>query len=214
MKGGARVIALCGVCSAICCVALLLTSIVPYITLILGVMAAVATVVPMLVDGRNLRYSLLVFAAAVAVGAVSGVFIGNIVAVAPVVTFCIPFAIVKVWGESVRITASVQHTETLDDPFEDKEHAKVVHMELQGRRRMRPIVKWVLYYVLLEVGIVLTLIVTRALTPAVFDRLYATKWLFWLTVGAAQLAVPMYDLLLRGCLVGTVKIIRKVLGGG
>ena len=210
MKSSARIIAISGICAAISCVAMLLTSLVPYVTLIFGVAAAVATVAPLLIDGNNLVYSLLVYAASLAIGAISGVFIGNIVAVAPVVTFGVPFAIVKVWSESFRITAQAQHTETLEAPFEGEADAEVVRIELKGKRRVHPVVKWVLYYVLMEVGIALTLTVTWALTPAVLERFSSVKWLFWLTLGAAQLAVPMYDLLLRGCLIAAQKVIRKV----
>ena len=103
-----------------------------------------------------------------------------------------------------------QHTETLEAPFEGEADAEVVRIELKGKRRVHPVVKWVLYYVLMEVGIALTLTVTWALTPAVLERFYSVKWLFWLTLGAAQLAVPMYDLLLRGCLIAAQKVIRKV----
>ncbi len=211
MKSSARIIAICGVCSAISCVFLLLTSLLPYLALIFGVIASVATVVPLLVDGKNLGYSLLVFAATVVVGSVSGIFLGNIVAVAPLITFCIPFAIVKVWGESVKVTATVEREETLDDPFGGESDAKVVHLDVKGKPHLNVIVKWVLYYVLLELGIVLTLLFTRWLTPPVFNQLYSNKWVFWLLIGVAQLAVPFYDLLLRGCLIAAVKVVRKSL---
>ncbi len=210
MKGSARNIALSGVCGAISCVALLLTSLVPYAALIFGVMASVATVVPLLVDGKNVGYSLLTYFATLAVASVSGIFIGNIFAVAPVALFCIPFAIVKVCGESVAVTARVEHTETLESPFDGQEAAKVIRVELKGKPRFNKAVKWLLYYVLLEVGLVLTFVVTWAVTPAVFERFYSMTWVFWLTVVAAQVAVPLYDLLLRGCLIAAAKTVRKI----
>ncbi len=209
MKGSARIIALCGVCGAIACVALLLTSLVPYVALIFGVMAAVATVVPMLVNGRNLGYSLLVYAVTLTVGALCGVFIGQITAVAPIALFCIPFAIVKVWCESVKLTARVENTETLEDPFGGESDAKVVHVQMKGKPRVHPVVKWVIYYLLAEAGLALTFLFTWLVTPAVFESLYSKQWIFWLIVAAAQLAVPFYDLLLRGCLIAAVKVVRK-----
>lgn len=209
MKGSARMIAICGVCGAISCVALLLTSVVPYVALIFGVMAAVATVVPLLIDGKNLGYSLLIYAVTLTIGALCGIFIGQIVAVAPVALFCIPFAIVKVWCESVKVTARVENTETLDDPFGGESDAKVVHVEFNGKPRVNPVVKWVLYYVLTELGVGLTFLFTWLITPAVFQQIYSNKIVFWLIVGAAQLVPPLYDLLLRGCLVAAAKIVRK-----
>lgn len=205
----ARLIATSGVCGAVAAVCLLLAGIFPYAVLVYAVIASIAVTMPMLIDGRNLVYSLLVFAAALVVGSLSGTLIGNIIYVAPIVIFCLPFAIVKVYGESTKVTASLERTETLEDPFGGEK--QVVAVQVEGRKRLSGIVKWVLYYVLLEVGIALTLVATYYLTPNVFDRVYATEWLFWTLIGAAQLIVPLYDLLLGGCLVGTVKAMRRVI---
>ena len=206
----ARLIATSGICGAVASICLLVTSVFPYIALILAVVASVAVVIPLLIDGRNLVYSLLVYLVAVVVGALSGTFIGNIVYVAPVVTFCMPLAIVKVYGETVKVTAKIEHEETLEDPFEEGA-SKLVAVELDGKQRLPTVVKWILYYVLLEVGVGLSLLATYLLTPAVFDALYATTWLFWLMIGVAQLVVPLYDLLLHGCLIGATKALRKVI---
>ncbi len=210
MKASARNIALSGVCGAISCVAMLLTSVLPFAALIFGVMAAVATVLPMLVDGRNLGYSLLTYFASLTVAAISGIFVGNIVAVAPIALFCVPFAVVKVRGESFKITSRKESTETLDSPFEGEEGATVVRLELKGKPYLSRLVKWILYYILLEASVALTFVLTWAMTPGVLDRLFSEMWLFWLTVGLAQLVPPLYDLLLRGCLIAAVKVVRKV----
>ena len=207
----ARLIATSGICGAIATVSLLVTSVFPYAVLIFAVMASVAVAVPMLIDGRNLVYSLLVYAVCVVVGALSGVFLGNIVYVAPVITFCIPLAIVKVYGETVKVTAKLDGAETLDDPFDEGADSKILAVQVDGKPRLPKVVKWILYYALLEVGIGLTLLVTYYVTPSVFEALYSTGWLFWFGIGVAQLVVPLYDLLLRGCLIGTTKLIRKVI---
>lgn len=211
MKGKARLIAISGICGAVATGCLLLASlpVSRWFILALAVVASIAVVVPMLIDGRNLVYSLLIYL----VASVLGFFVGmaNIVFVAPLLTFCIPFAIVKVYGETVKVTASVQQTQTLEDPFDLGEETKVMQLKLDGKKRLPTIVKWLLYYVLLEIGIALTLVATYLLTRPVFDTLYATKWLFWLIIGTAQLAVPMYDLLLHGCLIGTVKILHRAI---
>lgn len=208
MKSKARLIAISGICGATATGCLLLASlpIARWFILILAVVSSIAVVVPMLIDGRNLVYSLLIYL----VASVLGFFVGiaNIVYVAPLLTFCIPFAIVKVYGETVKVTASVEQTQTLEDPFGLGDETKVMQLKVNKKRRFPVVVKWVLYYVLLEIGIGLTLFATYLLTRPVFDTLYATKWLFWLIIVAAQLAVPMYDLLLRGCLIGTVKILH------
>lgn len=204
----ARVIALCGVCGAMSCVALLLASLVPYIALICGVIASIATVAPLIVDGKNLGYSLLTYAATLTIGAVSGIFLGNIIAVAPVALFCVPFAIVKVWGESYKSGGTVERS--LDAPFEGEEKVTLT-LPRRGKRRLNVIVKWVLYYVLLEAGIALTLVFSWLMSEGFVENLYGNKTMFWLIVGVGQLAVPLYDILLRGCLIVAEKVIRKVI---
>ena len=207
----AKLIAVSGICSAVTVVCLLLASVFPYGVLIYAVIASVAVAMPLLIDGRNLKYSLLVYAASIVVGALSGTLIGNIMYVAPVVLFCLPFAIVKVYGETLKVTATVDHTETLPDPFGQGDDRKVVAVQLNGEKRLSIVVKWVIYYILLELGVFLTLIVTNYLTPAVLDAVKSSKWLFWVIVAVAQLIVPLYDILLRGCLIGAVKAMRRIL---
>lgn len=209
MKGPARIVALCGICGAIASVSLIVVSLLPYVALIFGVFASVATVVPLLVNGRNLKYSLLVYAATITVGAIMGIFVGNSVAVAPVLFFCMPFCVVKVYAESVKLIAKVEDEQVPNDPF-DESDAKVLRMSVNTEKRLPTWLKWLLYYILLEVGIVLTFVITWWLMPSVFEQLYSNKIVFWLIVAVAQVAVPMYDLLLRGCLIATVKVVRKI----
>lgn len=212
MNNKARLIAISGICGAIAVGCILLVSVIPYVALILGVVASIAVVTPMLIDGRNLTYSLLVYAVSIVVSGFSGVFLGNILYVAPVALFCVPFALVKVYAETFKFTRKVEREETLQDPFGQGEDRKVVTVELSGKRRLPRFVKWILYYVLLEVGIALTLLFTKLLTPSVFDAMYdGNALVFWLLVATAQLIVPLYDILLRGCLVGTSKIIKKII---
>ena len=205
-----KLIAVSGICSAVTVVCLLLASIFPYAVLVYAVIASVAVVMPLLIDG-SLTYSLLVYAVSIVVGALSGTLIGNVLYVAPVVIFCLPFAIVKVYGESLKVTAKVEHTETLEDPFGQGDDRQVVAVQFNGQKRLSAIVKWLIYYILLELGISLTLLATYYLTPTVFERLYSTEWIFWLLIATAQLIVPFYDILLRGCLIGAVKTIKKII---
>lgn len=210
MNDKARLIAISGICGAIAVGCILLTSVAPFIVLILAVAASVAVVVPLLIDGRNLKYSLLVYAVTVTVSALTGVFLGNVVYVAPVVLFCIPFTVVKVYGDTFKITAKVERTETLEDPFGQGDDKKMVAVELNGKKRFPTVVKWILYYVLLELGIGLTLLFTYLITPAVFEAMYDNALTFWLLVVTAQAVVPLYNLLLQGCLMGTQRIIKKI----
>ena len=207
----AKLIAVSGICAAVAVVCLLLAGIFPYGVLIYAVVASIAVVMPLLIDGRNLTYSLLVYAVSIVVGALSGTLIGNITYVAPIVIFCLPFAIVKVYGETLKVTAKVEHTETLEDPFGQGDDRQVVAVQFNGQRRLSTLVKWIIYYVLLEIGISLTLIATKYLTPDVLEKVFSTQWLFWVIIAVAQLIVPLYDILLRGCLIATVKTMKRVI---
>ena len=207
----ARLIATSGVCSAVAVICLLLAGVFPYGVLIYAVVASVAVAIPMLIDGRNLKYSLLIYAVSLVVGALSGTFFENVIYVTPIVIFCLPFAVVKVYGETLKVTAKVEHDEVLEDPFGQGDDTKVVAVQFSGQKRLPTVVKWIVYYILLELGIGLTLLVTYYLTPAVFERVYSTPWLFWLLIATAQLIVPLYDLLLHGCLLGAVKVMKKVI---
>ena len=207
----AKLIAVSGICSAVTVICLLLASIFPYGVLIYAVIASIAVAMPMLIDGRNLTYSLLIYAASIVVGALSGTLIGNITYVAPIVIFCLPFAIVKVYGETMKVTARVDHTETLEDPFGQGDDRKVVAVQLNGQKRIPTLLKWIIYYILLELGVGLTIIATNYLTPDVLDKVKSTQWLFWLIIASAQLIVPLYDILLRGCLIATVKTMKRVI---
>ena len=204
----ARLVATSGICAAVASSCLLITSVFPYVALILSVVCAIAVVMPMLIEPRNLTFSLLVYAVCLVVGGLSGSLIRNIVYVAPIVTFCLPLAIVKVYGES-KVSVGGAQTQVIEDPF-DENGANVV-VEPVTKMRLPRLVKWILYYLLLEVGVGLTVLATYLVARPVFNSLYAEPWLFWLVVGAAQLAVPLYDLLLHGCLIGTNKVLKRVI---
>ena len=209
--GKARFIAISGICSATAVVCMILASFALWATLILSVVASIAVVIPLLVDpNRGLTYSLLIYAVVGVLGSFAALSFGSIVYVAPMVTFCMPFAIVKVYGESVRVSAKFEQTETLEDPFGQGEDTHVMSVQLKGKKRLPAVVKWVLYYVLLEVGVVLTLLTTYLITPSVFATLVANKY-FYILLAATQLIVIPFDLLMRGCLIGTVKVLHKVI---
>lgn len=210
MKNKARLVAVSGFCSAVCALCLLLASVpaVRWGVLLIATVASVVVTVPMMLDDGGVAYSLLAYVASSVVGFAFG--LANVVAVAPLVTFCMPFAIVKVFGESVRFTATFGEKQTLADPYDDGDDKQIVPVTVHGKRRLSKVVKWILYYILLQVGIALTLGATYLFTPAVFDALVASDYFVWLLIVAQ--AVPfLYDLLLRGCLRFTAKALLKAL---
>lgn len=206
----ARLIAISGISGAIAVGAIVLVSVAPYLVLTLGVIASVAVSLPLIIDGKNLVYSLLVYAVSVVVSGVSGVFIGYITYVAPVALFCIPFVIVKVRGESYKVIGTVEETVTVEDPFGQGESHTVVQTKSKLKKRLPMAVKYVIYYALLEVGVGLTILITYLLDRPLFDTMYANQLVFWLLVGATQLVVPLYDILITGCVMAVNAILKKV----
>ncbi len=204
----AKLIAISAMCSCVVFGCLMLATLpgVRYLFLMLGVIASIATVIPIMLDVKNVVYSLLVYL----VGSALGVWLGlaNIMYVAPIVTFCIPFAIVKVYGESFKATAQVTQEEVLKDPFDMGCDQKAVHVQVDGKPRLNRVVRWVLYYVILEVALGLTVLATYLFTRSTFDTLVKSHVLWWV-LGIMQLVVYPYNLLMRGCLIATTKVLKK-----
>ena len=207
--GKTKLIALSGVCGAVAVVCMLLASFAIWATLILSVLASVAVVIPLLVEPRGLKYSLLVYGVASVLGAFSAFALGNIVYVAPMVGFCMPFAIVKVYSETLKVSAKFEEPQTLEDPFGNGEDTHVVEVKLNGTKRLPTVVKWVLYYALLEVGVGLTMLIAYLLAKPLFEQIVSNKY-FYLLLAVTQLVVIPYDLLMRGCLIATTKILHKI----
>ena len=207
----AKIIAISGMCSAVATVCLLLVGLIPamkWAMLFLGVVASIAVVIPVMIHPKNIVYTLLVYVAA----SILGVFFGiaNVTFVAPMVFFSIPFAIVKVCGETVRVTARLAEEQVLEDPFGQGDDKKIVSVQVKGKPLLPKAVKWILYFVLLEAGIGLTMLLSYLFTPDVFKTVVTAKW-FWWVVAAIQIIVYPYDVLMSGCLVATAKILKKSL---
>lgn len=205
----AKLIATSGICAAIAVVCLILAGVpvMKWVILILAVFASVAVSVPIMLEPkRGLIYSLLTYVVASIIGVFTG--LANIIYVAPVVAFCMPFAIVKVYGETFKITTEFNRGQQLEDPFggEDK---TVVQVKVDGKPRLHAVTRWVIYYALLEVAVALSGLAAWLLTPDMFATLVSNNAYIWLIV-AAQFVVPPFNLLMRGCLVATTKILRKV----
>lgn len=201
----AKLISICGVSSAVCVGCLALASFVKWTALICAVLATVACALPTLLSARYWWYSVL----SLIVSGALGVFIGlaNVVYVAPIVAFCMPFGIVKAYGESIKVTANVGEPTVLEDPF-GGEDRQTVAVNVESKLCLPRAVKWILYYVLLEVGLGLTVLFAYLFTKPVFEALLQNNVLYWI-LGGAQLVVIPYDLLTRGCFVATVKIMSR-----
>ncbi len=205
----AKIIAISAMCAAVAlgCMMLSTLPVMRWVMLMLGVVASIAVVIPIMLDAKNLVYTLLTYVTCGALGVFFG--LANIVFVAPIVVFSIPFAIVKVYGETFKVTEVTKQEQTLEDPFGNGDDRKVISVNVNAKRRLPAAVKWVLYYVLLEVAIGLTLLAAYLLTPDMFHAITSSKWFWWVVVGMQVIVYP-YDILMRGCLLGTAKILRKV----
>ena len=209
MQNKAKIVAISGLCGGVSVICLLLLGLpgVRWVALILAVVASVAVAIPTIASGRPI-FSIIVYM----VSAIFGVWanLANIVFVAPVVAFCMPMAIVKVAGETLKISTKVQQT-SIDSPFDNGDDKQVMAVEIEAIPRMKSIVKWILYYVVLEAGIALTLLATYLLTPVTFELIWAHKLLVWLLVALQLLPIP-YDMLLRGAFALTAKTLKRHIG--
>ncbi len=79
-----------------------------------------------------------------------------------------------------------------------------------SKPRLPRSVRWAIYYLLLEIGIAVTLLVAHLVTPTVFDNLVHAQFFVVLLV-AAQAVPPLYVQLLSACQRQLVKIVRKVI---
>lgn len=205
----AKLIAVSSMCAAVVFGCLMLATLpgLRWMALVLGVIASIATVIPMMINIKNVVFSLLTYL----VGSILGVFFGiaNIVYVAPLVCFSIPFAMVKVFGETVNVTATVDKQQVLEDPFGNGDDRTLVQVKVSSNTKLKKFVKWLLYYILLEACLGLTLLATFLFTKPVFETIVSAKW-FWWAVVAIQLIVYPYDFLMTGCLAATSKLLRKV----
>ena len=206
MQNKAKIVAISGLCGGVSVICLLLLGLpgVRWVALILAVVASVAVAIPTIASGRPI-FSIIVYI----VSAIFGVWanLANIVFVAPVVAFCMPMAIVKVAGETLKISTKVQQT-TIDSPFDNGDDKQVMAVEIEAIPRMKPIVKWILYYVVLEAGIALTLLATYLLTPVTFELIWTHKLLVWLLVALQLLPIP-YDMLLKSAFALTAKTLKR-----
>lgn len=193
MNSKVRIIALSGIMCAVsvgCCIG---SAYVNWFALSLAVIAAVAVAVPVIVNPKYLGYSLLCYF----VSAVLSVWLGfaNIGQVAPVVAFALPFAIVKAYGESPK---TIITTTDEDGVTESRGVGK----------RLPTFVKWLLYYMLAEVALALTALCLWLFMQDVFVRLWQDKWFVYLLI-IAQLAVPLYNILMNGCFAIVRKTVKR-----
>lgn len=214
MNNKAKSIALCAFSAALAvgCMAAMAIPGVKWAALILAVGASVSLTVPMLFDTKNLKYVLLAYVAASAVGILAAM--ANICYVLPVVTFCMPFAIVKVYGENTYVCKNLDTpptpTDEKIDPFAyDKNRPTTPQSEQQTeyKQRISRKVRFVVYYILLEVGLAATLLAVYLVMPSFFQTLMQQPILLAALIVAAQTVPPLFDLLLGGC----IRTIKKSL---
>lgn len=208
MQNRARIMAICGICGAISTICLLCLGIpgANWIGLVLAVLASVAVAIPTMASGK-VGYSLITYFVSGVIGVWTN--LSRAMYLAPVVGFCMPMAIIKITAETLKISAKTEH-KTIDDPFGNGDDKKVIAVAFDARQRMNNVVKWILYYVVLEIGIVATLFATYLLMPTTFQAIYQHK-LFLVLLAVLQLLPIPYDMLLRGAFALTAKTLRRYL---
>lgn len=195
-----KLIALSGVCGAVSLVCLIFTGYATWIAFILAVMSSVAVAVPVIVNGKNLVYSVLTWISSSTLGLLLAV--GKIYYVVPVVFFAMPMTVFKVFGESSKTDEN--QTVTLDEPF----GSGTLTVTPKQRPRVNAVIRWIVYYVLLEISLALTVGTMYLFTPDVLDNLVQNGAIWWLLV-AGQIVVVVFDFILNGAIKITRDAVRK-----
>lgn len=206
MQNKAKIVAISGLCGGVAVVCLLLLGLpaIKWLALVLAVVASVAVAIPTMASGRVV-FSIITYLVSATVGAITG--IANIVYIAPVVAFFMPMAIIKVFAETPKLSAKVNQ-QTFDDPFGNGDDKQVVAVEIQTKPRMSKVLKWILYYILLQVGIGLTLLATYIFAQPTFTLIIEHK-LFVVLLIVCQALPFAYDFLLGGAFAMVTKILQR-----
>jgi hypothetical protein len=178
-----RLVTLSAVSAAVAVVCFVAAVYLRYVAVVAGVIAAVAVSIPLLISRRNWLFSLLTYAVSVTLGVVLGT--SNIAYVAIIATYAMPLCLFKCFAEGAKGT----------DENEPK--------------HIKPLVKWLVYYVICEVALSVTALLTWALMGELFTQLTAETYVVVLIVVAFNVAVPLLDLLFNGAIVLTKKAIAK-----
>lgn len=177
-----RLVALSGICTAVSLVSIFLANYVTWVSFMLGVISACAVSVPLIVDGKNGKYSLMCYIASGVLGVFLGV--GNIVYVLPIVVFAMPMTLIKVYGEST-----------------------VVRNEVE-RQRISTVWRWILYYLLGEICLALTFGAAYLFAKPLFERLF-DGYIYLMIIAIVNIAIPLYNRLLTGCIALTRYAVSK-----
>lgn len=182
MKKNTRILALTGICGALAMVCALGVAYLNWVALALSVICATAVAIPTMVDSRYVWYSVLCYVAVTILIVWLG--FGQPIRVMPLVVYALPVGIVKAFGESYRPVKRDSAEEFFDKP----------------KQRIPKLVRWILYYVLCEVALAVTALMLYLFVPATLQTLIDKQW-HWYILVVAQLAVPLYNIVLNGCFV-------------
>jgi hypothetical protein len=176
-----RLVTLSAVSAAVAVVCFVAAVYLRYVAVVVGVIAAVAVSIPLLISRRNWLFSLLTYAVSVTLGMVLGT--ANIAYVAIIATYAMPLCLFKCFAEGKNGDEEI--------------------------KPIKPLVKWLVYYVICEVALGVTALVTWALMGELFTQLTAETYVVVLIVAAFNVAVPLLDVLFNGAIVLTRKAIAK-----
>ena len=208
MDSKAKIVALCGVCSAISLLCLLLASFpaLKWGVMVFAVVASIAVCLPMIASAKLAKFSILVYVASAIFGVVVGAT--NIIFVAPILFFFVPFCMVKVFGESVVLSKRNQQIVETPDPFDIGEPIKTITLDVVAKRRWPTWLRWVLYYVLLWLGIGISLGGCYLFTQPLLFAILENRW-FWLVIVLLHVAVVPYNFFMDGVLLATKKLLKR-----
>lgn len=165
----ARLIAYTAICSAIATLCIVLSAYVKWVAVIFTVVASVAVCIPLLISNKYKLYSILAYLVSSVVGTMLST--SNIMYCAIIICFAMPMALLKCGMENIGLEQTPQ--------------------------KKRTVLKWILYFVVCEIAIAITVLAMYLVTPAVLDAII-TGGNWYLYIILLNVVVPLYDFLLRG----------------
>lgn len=195
-----KLLTLCGICSAFALLCQLGASYLVYVGFAFSLISSIMVCVPALVNPRYFYWSLLTYAASTVLGIVLGASV-NPVSVLLSAVFMSPFALLKLFCESEKKVEVVETKNVTVDSeterlfgFDEKQSVRKTPNKVT---RVSGWLRWVVYYVYLEVALVVFGLLLKLFAPNLFENERITVFII-IVAALANLALPLYSKMLNG----------------
>ncbi len=187
-----KLIALCGICSALSLLCQVGASYLVWAGLFFVVLSAVAVSLPTLIDFKYFYWSVLTYLASTVLGLLLGSGL-NPLNVLLSALFCTPFALIKLFCQSPKKQKQSKADQKAEELFSfDKNTLVSTKREVA---KISGIKKWIVYYLFLATALTAGFFLMKLFVPTLFQR--EDLWLLiTLTVVGFCIFVPVFDRIL------------------